>query len=736
MKRPVKAVILGMGTGILGIIVSLLPFVLELEEKAGLDWLFTARGTRTPPDDVVIVSIDRHSADRLGLPEDPEIWPRSVHAELVDRLVDAGAAVIVFDIFFREARAPRGDAALASAFDAAGNVVLFEYIKKDITRMPAGNGQAAGDVLTQSLVPPVAHIADAARALAPFPLPVFPIKVSQFWAFNPGTADLPTIPVVALQLYTSGTYTGLLQWLDEQFAEQVSDQQTVAKTIQSLRSLFRQDPALADRLLDTVTSDSYPVDQRSRSQALIGLYSGADSYYLDFYGPPQTITTVPYARVMKPHTTDTHSPPEVNLQGKVVFVGYSERLHPEQLDKFYTVFSQANGLNLSGVEITATAFANLLENRHVNPLPIAASLLLLFGWGLLTGVMARLLPVIPAVASGIGLGALYLGAAYTVFTGSATWLPLIVPLLVQTPFALFAAVLWHYREVHRERESIRTAFGLYLPPAVVDQVANDLATGMTDGQLMYGTCLSTDAKQYTALSEGMELEELGKLMNAYYETLFEPVRKYQGIVSDVVGDSMLAIWAAGTPDPGSRRNALLAALEINQTVNRSGSGTVPHHLPTRIGLHTGQILLGSVGAIDHYEYRAVGDIVNTSTRIQGMNSYLGTRVLLTREVLEDIEDLVTREIGTFLLAGKTQPLVLHELIGHRDNGFDPVWQRNQAVFAEGLAAFRNGDFGSAQAAFTRLLDDCNDTVSRYYLNLCRDQSPDADWDGVVRLDAK
>ena len=144
MTRPAKAVMLGLGTGILGILLSLLPFVLELEENAGLDWLFTTRGSRTPPADVVIVSIDRHSSDILGLPEEPENWPRAVHARLVERLVTAGAAVIVFDIFFREPRTPEGDAALAAAIDAAGNVILFEYIKKGISRMPGENGQVAG----------------------------------------------------------------------------------------------------------------------------------------------------------------------------------------------------------------------------------------------------------------------------------------------------------------------------------------------------------------------------------------------------------------------------------------------------------------------------------------------------------------------------------------------------------------------------------------------------------------
>jgi adenylate cyclase len=592
-------------------------------------------------------------------------------------------------------------------------------------------------MLTQSLVPPVARLAEAARALAPFPLPVFPIKVSQFWAFNPGTGDRPTIPVVALQLYAAEAHARLLQALGGPQPAQATVRSGPVETIRWLRTRFRQEPSLTERVPGAVSVDSLSVGQHQRLRSLIEMYAGPDSYYLDFYGPPQTFTTVPYAGVLDAPGTGPAAQTAPDLQGKAVFIGYSERLHPEQLDKFYTVFSQPNGLNLSGVEISATAFANLLENRHVTPLPMPAQLLLLFGWGLLAGLLLRWLPVFPAVVTGVGLGVVYLGIACVLFSDSAIWLPLIAPLLIQLPAALFSAILWHYLDVRQERESIRTAFGFYLPPAVVDRLAHDLADGRTDSQVMHGTCLSTDARQYTTLSEEMDLEALGKLMNAYYETLFKPVRKQHGIVSDVVGDSMLAIWAAGSPDPAIRRAALQAALDIDRSVNTTGPGKAPHHLPTRIGLHSGRILLGSIGAMDHFEYRAVGDIVNTCSRVQGLNKYLGTRVLLTREVLAGINDFETREIGTFVLAGKARPLVIHELLGRHQPGVAHRPSGEQAAFAAGLAAFRSGDLGRARQVFTPLANDSDDSVARYYLALCdHHRRPGPDWDGVIRMDTK
>ncbi len=748
MHKPAKAILLGLFTGLLGILASLIPFVLDLEEKAGLDWLFTLRGPRTPPSDVVVVAIDKPSADTLGLPGEPDKWPRAYHAQLIDRLVEAGASVIVLDIFFAEARDPREDAALASAIGKAGNVVLFAYTKKEMST-PAGN--TSGELIVQRLIPPVSPIAPSALALAPFPLPVFPVKVSQFWTFTPATGDLPTLPLVALQLHAATVYPDLLKLIKQNVH---TGKQPLAGTardlfaghgsvasLQALRSVFREDPMLARRLTEALADEAQrhlSARQGRLLRALIGMYDGGDSRYLNFYGPPQSITTLPYVRVLRPDGGSVQPRMPVDLHGKAVFVGYSERLQPERLDEFYTVFSQKNGVHLSGVEIAATAFANLLENLPVTPLPRAAGFLLLFVWGLLIGAVARLLPVLPAVAATAGLAGLYLGAGHVMFSHFALWPPLLVPLFLQAPLALFSATLWHYLEVRREREHIRTAFGYYLPSPVVDRLASEMAGGRAEGQLMYGTCLYSDAEHYTRLSEDLAPDALAELMNRYYESLFTPVRQHEGIISDIVGDAMLAIWASPAPESAMRRNALEAARQIDETLNRLGPGDTPRVRATRLGLHSGEILLGSIGAIDHYEYRAVGDIVNSANRIQELNKVLGTRVLLSEHVLDGVDGFLTREVGTFLLRGKTRPLVIHEFIGGRE-ALDPEaiteWH---GLFAEGLMAFRQADWKTAIERFTHLVETREDDgVARFYLNLSRRhrQAPPAGgWDGVIRLD--
>jgi adenylate cyclase len=262
-------------------------------------------------------------------------------------------------------------------------------------------------------------------------------------------------------------------------------------------------------------------------------------------------------------------------------------------------------------------------------------------WGMLLGVVCRLSPTVIAAAIAVGLDVLYGIVVLDRFTTTGSWYPLIVPVFFQTPLAFFGAVLWKYFDTHKERQNIRKAFGYYLPEKVVEQLSRNVAEVKTNSQLVYGICLYTDADQYTALAETMHPKDLGSLMNQYYEAVFEPVRQYGGIVSDVVGDAMLALWATAQPDAALRKQACLAALDISSAVQRFIQSASSWQIPTRIGLHSGAMLLGNVGALDHYEYRAVGDIVNTSSRIEGLNKQLGTRILVSEEVLDQLAGLLT-----------------------------------------------------------------------------------------------
>jgi adenylate cyclase len=648
-----SALSFGVAVGLIGVGASLVPFVMHLEENAGLDWMFGLRGRRAPPPEVVIVAMDRNSASALGISDEPGRWPRSLHARLIGALKTAGAGAIVFDLFFDQPGPPEVDREFADAIRAAGNVVLGARLRKDVLATPSAPSARAPDAFSLRLIPPVEPIASSALAIAPFPLPVVPMKVSQVWLMQPGSGDRPTLPFAGVEALARSTH-----------------------------------------------------DQRPRDRLARWREQGS-SLFLNFYGPARTVTTLPYDRMLS-------GTPPPDLRGKIVFVGYSARTQAEQRDAFRTVYTEENGLNVSGVEIAATAAGNLLESRPLRPLPLPPGLALMAVWGLALGVACRLL--FGAVGSTVAVlaAAGYVAIAAFAFRTLDLWMPVIVPVFLQAPLAAFGALFLQFRQVRAQGERIRAALGHYVPPMQADRLARE---GVEAGgaEIVYGTCMATDAAQYSLMSETLAPDELGRLMNSYYKLLFAEVERQGGFVSDVVGDAMMAIWASARPEQELRGQALKAAHNMLAEIARCAAAGERHALPTRIGLHSGEIRLGNIGAGQHLEYRAVGDIVNTASRIEGLNKQLGTRILASVETLQDLDGFRTRELGAFIFAGKSAPVTVHEMLGLAGVSAEPT----EATLAEALALFRAERWQEAARLFRSCYGSAAcDGPAHFYAGLC------------------
>ncbi|HEY8519351.1 MAG TPA: adenylate/guanylate cyclase domain-containing protein [Gammaproteobacteria bacterium] len=732
-----RAAALGAATGVLGAILSLAPPVLELEEAMGLRWLFGRRGPVVPTDRVAVIGISRDSAEALGVPPELDEWPRRLHADLIERLSRLGAAVIVFDIIFQEPRSPEDDGRLAAAIGKAGNVILAERVVTEPISW------AGGDVWVDKRILPIPPFKEAALASAPFTLPVVPVTTSQFWTFGRGAGDIGTLPVVALQAFALSGYEPLLAALSSArpalrgrlpgTREEVLATRSLENVVRDLRGAFREHPELARRVLAGVGETE--ASERRLLEALVAVYAGAEHRYLNYYGPAKTIRTIPYHHVIGPMAKPDE---ELALRGKVVFVGYSESRQSEQQDDFISVFSLRSGQNLSGVEIAATAFANLLEQSSIRPLPPAAHVGVVLVVGFLYGAALAWLPTVGMLVLAVAGAGLYSAFASWQFASSGLWLPLVVPVLMQTPVGLLAAVLASHRSLRLQRERIRRVLGYYLPTTAVERLVEQSVEAGSDRQLLYGTCLFTDVEQYTSVSERMDPARLGELLNAYYEVLVEAVRRHGGEVSDMAGDSMLAIWAGVRPDAADRSRACRAALAIAAEVEAFNRARGADAMPTRIGLASGQLLLANIGGADRFEYRAVGDIVNTAARLQSLNRVLGTRVLVSERTLEDVTGLTTRNVGRFLLRGKTEPVVVHEVLG-ADAPPAPERAALVEIFAAALDRFQAGDWAAAEARFEQIAArDPGDGPARYYLGLARRYrtDPPSAWDGTVEVGVK
>jgi adenylate cyclase len=751
MPRWAKLCVMASITVLLGGMATLMPIGTHLEEALGLPMLFHLRGTRPAPPDVVIVTVDERSRTGLSSLVDNQQQFRSLHGRITDSLREAGAAVIAFDVVFEKAFQAEHDQAFVDAIERAGNVVLCEALKTESLPLSGSPGKGSPEVVIERQVRPHPMFVRVAAATAPFPLPKVPVRVSQYWTFKTLGGDKPTLPIVAFQIYALQAYDAfltLLRKVDPSLANAlpVSRDAMLAepgaeKWMTLLRNRFTAQPQLSRLLLDELQngeSRSLPDPVKRLLTSLVHMYQSGNSLYLNYYGPPGSFETIPHERLLLQQDGDGAAGDIPDLIGKAVFVGLSELSRPEQRDGFFTIYSQPNGIDLSGVEIGATAFGNLLEDNPVHMLGAVPSLILISLWGILLAAVCRLFPTLVAGPTVLLLGAGYALLARYQFSHAALWLPLVTPLLLQAPVAFLGTVGWKFFDTHRERQHIRKVFGYYLPDDVVDQLARDQAAIHNSTRTVYGTCLYTDAAQYTGLAEALAPTELSRFMNRYYTTIFRPVRAHGGIVSDVVGDSMLAIWAKAQPDRGQRHQACQAALDIALALQDFGVA-MERPLRTRIGLHYGHMSLGHIGGMDRYEYRAVGDVVNTTSRIEGLNKYLGTQILASREAVEDLDGFLTRELGTFVLAGKSQPIVIHEVLQRRDD-IPAELQDLCARFANALAAYRQGSWEAAIHLFQECLEiAADDGPSSYYLKLCEQylkQPPAGPWDGVISLSRK
>ncbi len=750
LSRLSKAVILGLFTGILGVVGGLLPAGRSLEENIGLDLLFKLRGEKQAPSDAIIVSIDKESCETLSLPDNPDKWPRSIHARLVENLVKEGAKVIAFDVHFIEPRLDGDDQLFSNAIREARNCVLCEPLKaKEIPS--SDQGASYGDVHSiVKIVKPLDLFADPAAATAPFVLPRIPFKVNQYWTFQTGAGDSPTIPAVVFQLYTLQIYEDFIRLLEKvspgHAGKLPPDKETVMKRkqitglVRDIREIFESDFLIAERMLRELESPktlSADAKKRQMIKSLIRMYQGPSKRYVNYYGPPRTITTLPYYQALQLRNGSVGDK-KIGIKDKAVFVGLSEIMLAERKDSFYTVFSQANGIFIPGVEIAATAFANLLEERPLRPLPLYSFILIILFWGMLAGVFCRMVPVLVSALGCVALSAVYFLTVLHQFK-TDVWFPTVIPLLLQTPLAFFAGLVWTYVDVNKERQNIKKALGFHLPKEVVEQIAKDIVHVETEAQVVYGICLFTDVAQYTNLCETMDPAELGRLMNRYYETIFEPVQQQRGYVSGVIGDAMLAIWATTSSEAALRANACSAAVDIKKVLKTfSQSSDIPP-LKTRIGVHCGQILLGHIGALDHYEYTPMGDIVNTASRIEGLNKYLKTGILVSDEVIRQLNGFLAREMGKFKVAGKVKPVVVYELMDRMEECDDGQRQIN-SLFSDALGAFKRQSWDEALKKFHQIAERFGeDGPSQFYIKLCEDYGknpPEEPWDGVVHLDKK
>jgi adenylate cyclase len=728
----------------------------SLEQRFGLWGLFYLRGARAGAEDIVIIALMSDTGDRISLPRQrseqhpcadlrvdevpethrafgdvPQRWGRCHFVELMRRFNAAKPSVVAFDVAFR----PRDDLqagedrALGAAMGALQNVIVAQKIK--LRWLPGRIAVEDGPIELSG------DIAKAALGVAPTPLPRQPFdRVDSFQTFKDGPWSAPTLPSLALQVHALDVYPSVLSALRRHTPDAAADLPPDSMQLTRdgqlevhmlhLRSLLlpiAQDTHELDRLRNSASAGLDPAQTR-KLRALFSLYTRGSSRYLNPYGPPGTIRTIHIADVLSVRESVAATDP-LRLHDKAVFVGYSDNREWEIVEKFPTVFG--DGLTkTSGVELLATAFANLLDDSDLTPAPPWSRLAVAFVAGCATALVCYALTTFSATLMVLLAAGMYLGCAVLLLSRLNLWLPIFVPLAVAVPSGFIFALTCKLAHYKADRAKLRGILEKFVPPdvrALMEQNSKQLERVK---ETVPAACIMTDIEGFTALSTRMPSEKMLELLRGYFTAIFKPIADFGGFVVDLKGDSMLAVWPDRNLDPVVRDRALRACLELQAAVGQFNSDHPEARMPTRVGANYGVITLAPVGSPSHHVgFSAVGDTVNAGSRIEELGKDLGSYLLVAAAMTDGLSQFLVRDVGEFSLRGRSTPTRILEVLGiYADAPAERIALCRR--FAEAKKAFDTSDLKRARSDFKSILKDFpEDGPSKYFARLLERRPPAA-----------
>jgi adenylate cyclase len=391
-----------------------------------------------------------------------------------------------------------------------------------------------------------------------------------------------------------------------------------------------------------------------------------------------------------------------------------------------------------GVYIQATAVNNLIERNALTELGPGAAAAVAVGFSVVIAAAVLMLAPLAALATyaaaALGWTALALVAFRHAFV-----LPLFGPFLAGVGAAI-VTIAYRFLVTDRDKRFLRRSFALYLAPAVIEKMLASKKPPELGGELRNVTVYFSDVANFSSFSERMSPIQLVALMNEYLSVMGEIIEDHGGFVDKYIGDAIVAVFGAPVDDPVHARNAVLAALRCRaglEELNRRAGSRMGHRLAQRIGLNTGEALVGNIGSRRRFNYTVMGDVVNLASRLEGANKFFGTNILVSEATVALTGSIFAwREIDAIGVKGRSGAVRVYEPFAVSGQETSEQSER-AAAYAAGLERWRSGDFSSAALSFARFAD-C-DPASARFLERARNYSahpPGPDWKPINRLTEK
>ncbi|WP_108516822.1 adenylate/guanylate cyclase domain-containing protein [Bradyrhizobium algeriense] len=393
---------------------------------------------------------------------------------------------------------------------------------------------------------------------------------------------------------------------------------------------------------------------------------------------------------------------------------------------------------IAGVYIHATAVNNLISrNAVVEPGPLVRFLISTLFAVLAAAAAWRFRPLSAALAWMAVIVASIAGA--TIAFNHALALPIAEPLLASL-FALAATIGFRFVIADKDRRLLQKSFALYLAPHVINRMLSSNKLPELGGETRDVTVFFSDIEGFSLIAEKMSPDNLMELMNEYLSAMTDVIERHGGYVDKYIGDSIVAVFGAPADDPDHAANAARAALDCcAQLAELNASSPLFHEykLAQRIGINSGEALVGNFGSRRRFNYSVMSDAVNLASRLEGANKFYGTTVIASETTVALTgEAFAWRELDAIRVKGRTQALKIYELLA-----LSAGLTSSQAVlitdYADGLAQWRAREFERAAQYFGRSADI--DRPASLFAARARELAqnpPGEDWDPIRTLQEK
>ena len=394
----------------------------------------------------------------------------------------------------------------------------------------------------------------------------------------------------------------------------------------------------------------------------------------------------------------------------------------------------------------ANALNTILTEQFLTRLAVEYRILILIFLGAFMGF------IIPKFgpASGAGVVAALLvvqmSASYYLFVYEGLWIDIVGPVAVV--FLSYLAVsINNYLIERKERAYIQGSFKMYLSPAVVDQIAQNPDSLQLGGQRKNLTILFSDVAKFSVISENLTAEALVDLLNEYLGSMTEIIMAHNGTVDKYEGDLIMAFWGAPIDNPNHAVDACIATLamqdkliQLRQQWQSENRPPFISNMDARVGLNTGDVVVGNMGSKQRFDYTVMGDSVNLASRLEGANKPYGTNIMISEFTYEMVKDHVeVRELDKIRVVGRAVPVTVYEMLAKKGELDLPTAQVVN-FYNTGLHYYKDRKWSDANGMFLRALaENPKDGPSKTYIDRCERYEanpPPDDWDGVETLTEK